>query len=598
MNSEITAVSHVQLAISMTDYLEPHINIQDKEPSWDGDVEVYRKPGDRHPKEDLVQKVPVQIKGIKMDNLNKPIISFPVEYVDMQNYLAMGGTVYIVVYVNDTGGKHIYYAELLPYNLKRILKEHEGKTTKTKNLRMKSFPTDKEELSNLFLSFARDMIKQKAAISCPEITIEELAKKGQLQELTFGYSSVPKKGAMPLDYFFDHGVYIYAKTPIGIELPVQHMECIDEARTTINANVCVNGKEFYDKYDVIYKKDIIEICFGKSSKLTIKRDGVSEQKFEFSLSGGLSERIRDQEFIIEAIDAKQFEIANTVFPFNKFAEKEIESFRVKQRKEHLALLYSVKLLLDTLAVKQDLDCTLISEADDRTIELLKAAVIDGKAISLSPPVNPLAYANVANLKILVYIRKSEEEKDKFYVCGFNEAKPDLTIKFEDGVKCKTSHYTLLKKEDILKCSNIDYDKMMKDIKSIEISDRYVEQVIYLLLEMLKAYDECETRKEDILNAIIELSSWLKNIDTYEAQDVLIINYYQSIKRKRKLEACERRELMNIIESSQGKNEMYLAASYLLLDDQEAANIHFNLLNEEEKKIFKEYPIYHFYKENN
>ena len=87
MNCEMQGVNYVKLAISKTDYLVPHINENDREPSWDGDVEVYRKAGDVHSKVDLILKVPVQIKGHKEDNLCKEKISYPVEYDDLQNYL-------------------------------------------------------------------------------------------------------------------------------------------------------------------------------------------------------------------------------------------------------------------------------------------------------------------------------------------------------------------------------------------------------------------------------------------------------------------------------------------------------------------------------
>lgn len=63
MDSEKIATNHVELAISKADHLVSHINSNDKEPSWDGDVEVYKKSGHVHAKADLILKVPVQVKG-------------------------------------------------------------------------------------------------------------------------------------------------------------------------------------------------------------------------------------------------------------------------------------------------------------------------------------------------------------------------------------------------------------------------------------------------------------------------------------------------------------------------------------------------------
>ena len=43
MNSEMLGISFLQIALGKTDHLVAHINTNDKEPSWDGDVEVYSK---------------------------------------------------------------------------------------------------------------------------------------------------------------------------------------------------------------------------------------------------------------------------------------------------------------------------------------------------------------------------------------------------------------------------------------------------------------------------------------------------------------------------------------------------------------------------
>lgn len=65
MNCEMQGVSHIRLAISKTDYLVPHINDNDREPSWDGDVEVYHKAGDVHAKADLILRCLFKLKGIR-----------------------------------------------------------------------------------------------------------------------------------------------------------------------------------------------------------------------------------------------------------------------------------------------------------------------------------------------------------------------------------------------------------------------------------------------------------------------------------------------------------------------------------------------------
>lgn len=125
MNSEMLGLSYLQIALGKTDHLVAHINSNDKEPSWDGDVEVYRKAGHVHAKADLILKVPVQVKGHCKPNLKKKSIKYSIQYADLKNYLAIGGTIFFVIYINDSGDKAaIYYADLLPYDLKKHLKAY------------------------------------------------------------------------------------------------------------------------------------------------------------------------------------------------------------------------------------------------------------------------------------------------------------------------------------------------------------------------------------------------------------------------------------------------------------------------------------------
>lgn len=136
MNVEMMGVEFVRLAISKTDYLVQNINDNDREPSWDGNVEVYRKAGDVHSKEDLTLKVPVQVKGHKENNLKKKSITYSVDLSDLRNYLNVGGTTFLVVYVNEDGEKsQIYYNNLLPFELKRMINNYGHQKNKTNHLK-------------------------------------------------------------------------------------------------------------------------------------------------------------------------------------------------------------------------------------------------------------------------------------------------------------------------------------------------------------------------------------------------------------------------------------------------------------------------------
>lgn len=596
MNCEMQGVSYIRLAISKTDYLVPHINDNDREPSWDGDVEVYHKAGGVHAKSDLILKVSVQVKGHKANNLKKQSIKYPVEYADMENFLHMGGTVFFVVYVDEEGEQHrIYYAEFLPYNLKRILRKRAGRTSK--NIEMKTFPTKKNDISDLFLGFTRNMKKQRAEIYSDEVSLEALIKGGTVPELSFGFSLVPNEKMLPFDYLLRGNLYLYAKLPYGVEKVVKHITTIEMTGTTIHADIIANGKKFYDEYQVFYKKDVIELCFGKSTKHIINRSDNKKLKFTFMLQGNLSERITDEEFIIEALTARQFEVDGTVYPLNAVKPEELASFNLSQRKEHLEWLRTVKLTLDALDVTEELDCEKLTQKDEENLQVLKMAIIDKQPIPLTDTGYIMGFYNVGNLKILICTIKDRENDSLFRVCSFNDCPLEVKAYKGDSAEYPSSHYVLLKQDAFLKSSNINYEKMIASLKSIPFSEIYAERIVLLLLEMLKAYDESNGKRKDILATAIDVAKWMKENDPFSQKEILVLNYLQSLKRQRTLQKDEVSDLIRIVERKDVSEEIYTAA-YLLLDNHNAAEIHYKLMDTETQNIFKEYPIFRFWVNNN
>lgn len=91
------------------------------------------------------------------------------------------------------------------------------------------------------------------------------------------------------------------------------------------------------------------------------------------------------------------------------------------------------------------------------------------------------------------------------------------------------------------------------------------------------------------------STWILEAPEEEVEyQVKILNSLQTIKRYRKFSNEEIEKLYSIVENKDS-DESCVVGAYLLLDQQLAAEIHFARLNDEEQKIFKEYPIYTFWK---
>ena len=117
-----------------------------------------------------------------------------------------------------------------------------------------------------------------------------------------------------------------------------------------------------------------------------------------------------------------------------------------------------------------------------------------------------------------------------------------------------------------------------------------------MLELLEAYDKANSRTE-FLSVARSFSDWIfASNDGSLPYDVKLLNKLQIEKRERALTIDEVKELFRVIETP-GVREDVLVGAYLLLDQQPAAELHFEKLDTQLQEEFKKYPIFHFWKES-
>lgn len=104
---ETLAVNAVRDSIVVSDFLDQFIPDNDKEPSWDGFIYVYKHKSKT--KEQLKGRLPVQVKGTENSNFSKEEISYPVSVSDLNNYLNDGGVKTALITVKDK----LYYDKVI-----------------------------------------------------------------------------------------------------------------------------------------------------------------------------------------------------------------------------------------------------------------------------------------------------------------------------------------------------------------------------------------------------------------------------------------------------------------------------------------------------
>jgi hypothetical protein len=116
------------------------------------------------------------------------------------------------------------------------------------------------------------------------------------------------------------------------------------------------------------------------------------------------------------------------------------------------------------------------------------------------------------------------------------------------------------------------------------------RMVLSILEMISAYDE--TKKRELLQMALELCRWLE--DKEPNNSVHIINRIQCEIRDRAITDSEITELTEVMQSD--INQQSQAAIQILMGNKRLADHYIEKLDDETKKTFMEYPIYHLYKE--
>ncbi len=207
---------------------------------------------------------------------------------------------------------------------------------------------------------------------------------------------------------------------------------------------------------------------------------------------------------------------------------------------------------------------------------------------------PVLTLEVGELRFVVCLSKNERKKNNYRIYDFFNI--DLAVFYENfsGETLMTSPYYNLKANEIINIDNIRFDKLLSSFKRVEYNEETMNRANFLMLELIKAYDLDNKRKE-IINTAKEFSDWImKNSKEEELPySIRIINHLQIEKRLRKLKPTDFKDLFKITDNPDTPDEI-LVAVYLLLDEQLKADEYFSRLDKNKQDEFKNYPIYYFW----
>lgn len=587
---EILSTAAVAESIAITDFLQPKINNNDREVSWDGFIYIYRDKSCS--KEKLKGRLAVQVKGKECNNLSKKEVSYQMETADLRNYLADGGIILFVVYLANVGAKKkIYYCELPPVKLRILLKQ--AKKQQTKSIKLSAFPINNEEKASIIFNCYENCRKQHSYSDAVLPTLQELQTKGMLESVSIPVTTLP--GQDPQTVLLNNEVYAYAK--IKGSAILQPLEMIPTHKHTSEKEdivVSVNGRQFYSSVTVIRSSDEVRYRLGHSFSFTVGKDN-SETKVKYENSPYARILATDLDFMLSYIEHGSFEFDNVTIPFDR-SKADFSKFNMEEQKNLLRIIQDIVKVLDILNCKDDLNVIELSEQDLRNLErIVKAILYRAPVRGLKEDAPLVVKMAVGTLNLSVCLRKHPTERGAYVLTDFFQTDLDVAYENKHGEKEPCSQYNMLSPDDLATLNNIRYDVILSSFQRFELTDESVARSVCFMLGLIEAYDK--SKKNELLSLALDFANWFKDFsEEFLPNDIRALNYLQIIKRQRAFTKEETKQIYTIIASNDSSNEI-LVGAYLLLDQQEAAEIHFGKLSEEEQINFTSYPIYHFWKKD-
>ena len=595
---ELLATNAVKDCLLMTDTLRPFINENDKTPSWDGEVFMYKS--NRPNKEDILGTIKVQVKGSMSDNIKRKECSFRVAMSDLVNYKNDGGTIYFVVLINKNNPtkKRVFYETLTPLKITTYINGHDAQESRA--IKLKKLPVDKYAIQTIFYNFYQHSFKQHSFSNIPPISFKELSSRRDIAKITFDLTifSPKNKRPSPTEVFFKNDVYWYAEIANS---PILHpIEWRSEMEVILENGflpIFVNG-ERYDNYISLKQTKRDETFqFGKSTTLIFTEKG-KRATLNYKPSGMLSDRIKDFKFVISLIETGKIDFgenrkAHVVEmvadkPFDiAYAKKELESYK------------RIEQFWKSLHVVNDFDIGNIDSNSSLDELYLLMKSINGKQ-----PIHVdidgehsgyLLHKSISNFKILFFIDRVDKEKSLYKIYNYFDYMRELKITRGDTEHI-SSQYSALSPDDYCELSNMDISKMLQSYKDlVDLSDNIFEPANYDLLNLLLAYDKHLAHPIEMLNVAKEIAYWILTESSDKiSPEIRTINYLQTLKRERELTAEENIKLYEIAENEK-TSLMFKLGANLLLENYKVAGIQFEKLCKQDKELFRSFPIYTFWK---
>lgn len=581
MNSlkiEMGAILAIKNIIQLSDRMKDYINDNDKEPSWDGFIYLYSS--DDLKVENIQYKIPVQIKGKNDEGLlKKQRISYAVEYKHLRNYYNDGGVFYIVVAISDDKREtSIFYNALTTVKLDNLLKGKEDKgPDQTKNIALNKLKkTDDSTFLKVLAQFGLDRQKQgsgKGEIIEKAININMLDKVDSIRFTSY----ISTNEVEALKQISEGELCLYGhRSDLDMWLPFDYEQQRELKLRKIlytNWTIGVDGISYYDKC-------IIEQQVHENSVIRVSENLIIDLlngKLNFEMHGNIQSLKKDADFLNAVLHGHSFWIEN----------KKVSTFTNANIPNSLE--ESLGVICDFYNGLQEINFECDKKADDFSMEdwesVLNLVGVYRREIKIDKGRNNDWYIWHWEGKVIPLLLVQDDKGDTQVINWLAKEGYVIFRERESGEKFRLPKGILLKRDVWEKLYDIDENLLLVDIERSEFSEKTMDDIYIYFVDILWVYDKTKNEKYfDMATLLIK-----KLLEFNKEDENGIINYFQLLKRKRELSGDEIAKLEQLEEKT--TNDMIICAINILLENKQRAKKLINQLSDENREMFKQFPIY-------
>jgi len=329
---EEKAINELKRFIEDSTVISQYINDNDKEPCWDGHLYLYSD--GKRDKSHLIGRVPIQIKGKVVKEIQTANWKYPLKKEDLQAYLHEP-TFFIVCQIAERiGEKKLFFKELLPDTVRHLLRDMG--TNATRMTKFCPLTENLQEFEEQLTMFYRNNKKMVSFGDNGLMTLEDALKIHENKSFLFNVPVIGKDIISQLKYLSTHDNHIYAfEDRWKIDIPIDGTARFSFKRD-IKQDVSVGEKVFYNGYKNEIINGRIVITIGGTLQMNVPMDASDNIPPKISLintAKTLREAIQQAEFVIALHENGVLRIGEQKFSLKVNDHSFIERLRAGLEKE-------------------------------------------------------------------------------------------------------------------------------------------------------------------------------------------------------------------------------------------------------------------------